>query len=146
METTRNSVKVKLGMKVMKFVESLISLEISYCPRVRISFTWTTLHSWEGDFTFLKKISVSTIKLLEWRFQAFHEVSLFEQLTGKSPCPHNKIFIRGASLGASHKLRDKNAIGRRRWNITTHGTEILGCGNWNHLVCHKKLRAITSKV
>ena len=35
-------------------------------------------HSWEGYFILLNKIPVSTIKLPEWRFQAFHEVSLFE--------------------------------------------------------------------
>ena len=35
-------------------------------------------HSWEEDFILLNKIPVSTIKIPEWRFQAFHEVSLFE--------------------------------------------------------------------
>ena len=44
---------------------------------------------------------------------------LFEKLTGKSPGPQKKGSIRGASPGVSYKLRNKNAIGRRRWNITT---------------------------
>ena len=38
----------------------------------------------------------------------------------------------------SYKLRDKNFIGRRRWNINYYyysETESLWCGNWNHLVC-----------
>ena len=67
----------------------------------------------------LNKIPVSTIKLPERRFQAFHEVSLFEKLTRKSPGPQNKTFIRGASPGVAYKFRNKNAIGWRRWNITT---------------------------
>ena len=74
-------------------------------------------HSWEGYFILLNKFPVSTIKLPEWRFQAFCEVSLFQKLTGKSPGPQNKTFIRGASPGVSYKLRDKNTIGWRRWNI-----------------------------
>ena len=58
----------------------------------------------------LSKIPVSTIN--ERRFQAFHEVSLFEYFTGKSSVPQNKTFIRGTSPGVSYKLRDENAIGR----------------------------------
>ena len=30
----------------------------------------------------------------------------------------------GARPGVSYKLRDKHAIGRRRWNITTHEREV----------------------
>ena len=38
METTRNSVKVKLGIKVMKLVESMISLEVTVTGWGRMSF------------------------------------------------------------------------------------------------------------
>ena len=38
--------------------------------------------------------------------------------------PQNKIFIRGVSSGVLYKLRDKNAIGRRRWNITTQERKV----------------------
>ena len=73
----------------------------------------------------MNKIPVSTIKLPEWRFQAFQKVSLFEYLTGKSPGPHNKTFIRGASPGVSYELRDKNAIGQCGWDITTQEWEVF---------------------
>ena len=98
METTYNSVKVKLGIKVIKLVESLISWEVTGdlgdygCLRscqidcvdvsevlcVPFKKIYVILHSWEGYFILLNKIPVSTIKLPEWRFQAFHKVSLFE--------------------------------------------------------------------
>ena len=65
------------------------------------------LHSWERYFILLNNIPVSTIKLPEWRFQAFREVSLFELLTEKSSGPQNKTSIRGASPGVSYKLREK---------------------------------------
>ena len=42
----------------------------------------------------------------------------------KSPGPQNKTFIRRASPGVSYKLRDKNAVCRRRWNITTQERKI----------------------
>ena len=32
--------------------------------------------------------------------------------------------MRGASPGVSYKLRDKNAFGRRKWNITTQGRNV----------------------
>ena len=56
--------------------------------------------------------------------QAFHEVSLFEQLTGKSLGPQNKTFIRGASPGVSQKLRYKNAVSRRSCNIITEERKV----------------------
>ena len=36
----------------------------------------------------------------------------------------NNTFIRVASPGVSYKLRDKNAIGRRRWNISSQELKI----------------------
>ena len=78
-----------------------------------------------GDFILLNKIPVSTIKLPKGRFQACHEVSLFVLLTGKSSGTQNKTPIRGASPpGVSYQLRDENAIGRRRWNITTQERKV----------------------
>ena len=41
-----------------------------------------------------------------------------------SPGPQNNTFIRGASPGVSYKSRDKHAIGRRRWNITTQERKV----------------------
>ena len=38
--------------------------------------------------------------------------------------PQNKTFIRGARPGISYKLRDKNATGRRRWNIYTQERKV----------------------
>ena len=64
--------------------------------RVRMS---CNIHERKRIQFLLNKISVSTIKLPEWRFKAFHEVSLFEWLTGKSPDPQNKTFIRETSPG-----------------------------------------------
>ena len=68
--------------------------------------------------------TVSTIKLSQWRFQAFLGVSLFEKLIGKSRRHQNYTSIRGASPGISHKLRDKDAIGGRSWNIATQERKI----------------------
>ena len=67
----------------------------------------------------MNKVPVSNRKLPERRFKAFHEVSLFLGLTGKSPGLLNKTFIRGASPVHRISLEIKKAmIGRRRWNIT----------------------------
>ena len=70
------------------------------------------------------KIPVSTIKLPQWRFQAFHDVSLFEKLIWKSRRPQNKTSIRGASPGISYKLWKKEAIGGRGWNTGTQERNI----------------------
>ena len=45
------------------------------------------------------------------------------KITGKSPDPQNETIIREASVGVSYKFRNKNTIGRRRWNITTQEME-----------------------
>ena len=42
----------------------------------------------------------------------------------KSRRLQNKTFMRGSSPSVSYKLRDKNTIGRRRWNITTQERKI----------------------
>ena len=68
--------------------------------------------------------SLSTIKLPQWRFQALLDVSLVEKLIWKSRRPQNKASIRGASPGISYKLRNKDAIGGRGWNIATQGRKI----------------------
>ena len=39
METTRNSVKVKVGIKVMKFVESLICWEVTVGENIKAKYT-----------------------------------------------------------------------------------------------------------
>ena len=47
METTRNSVKVKLGIKVMKLVENLINLEVTGTgqgPECHLTFVRGGLH------------------------------------------------------------------------------------------------------
>ena len=81
-------------------------------------------HLWEGNFILFDKIPVSTIKLPQWRFQAFLDVSLFEKLIWKSRRPQDKTSIRGASPGISYKLRNKVAIGGRGWNIATQERKI----------------------
>ena len=79
----------------------------------------------EGEkFILFDKIPVSTIKLPQWRFQAFLDVSLFEKLIWKSRHPQDKTSIRGASPGISYKLRNKDAIGGRGWNIATQERKI----------------------
>ena len=70
------------------------------------------------------KIPVSTIKLLQWRFQAFLDVSLFERLIWKSCSPQDKTSIRWASPGISYKLRNKDAICGQGWNIATQERKI----------------------
>ena len=43
----------------------------------------------------------------------------------KVPVPQNKIFIRGATPSVLYTLGDnKNAVGRRRWNITTQERKV----------------------
>ena len=60
-------------------------------------------HSWERNFVLFYKIPVSTmIKLLQWRFQAFLDVSLFEKLIWKSCRPQSKTFIQRATPGISY--------------------------------------------
>ena len=70
METTRSSRKVKIGIKVMKYGTILMGMEV-------------TVAGWGSECYFtcilLSKIPLSTIKLPTWRFQAFNEVSLFEE-------------------------------------------------------------------
>ena len=70
------------------------------------------------------KIPVPTIELPKRRFQTFLDISLPEKLIGKSHRPQNKTFIRGASPGVSDKLRDKNAIGGRRWDVATQERKV----------------------
>ena len=70
------------------------------------------------------KIPVSTIKLPQWRFEAFLDVSLFEKLIWKSRRPQDKTSIRWASPGKPYKLRNKDAIGGRGWNIATQERKI----------------------
>ena len=81
-------------------------------------------HLWEGNFILFDKIPVSTIKLPQWRFQAFLDVSLFEKLIWKSRRPQDKTSIRGASPGIPYKLRNEDAIGGRGWNIATQERNI----------------------
>ena len=51
METTRNSVKVKVGIKVMKLVESLIGWEVTVGQgsECHLTFVRGTLHIAESD-------------------------------------------------------------------------------------------------
>ena len=72
METTHYSVMVKVGIKVMKLVESLCEKSLLIKDQNVIQ------HSWEGYLILLNKIPISTIKRPEWRIQAFHEISLFD--------------------------------------------------------------------
>ena len=45
-------------------------------------------------------------------------------LLWKSSDFRNKTFIQDVNQGVSNKLRDKNAIGRRRWDITTQERKV----------------------
>ena len=65
MVTTRNPVKVKLGIKVMKLEESLIGWDVT----VTGQGSGCHLKLVRGGFILLNKIPVSTIKLPEGRFQ-----------------------------------------------------------------------------
>ena len=76
-------------------------------------------HSWERKFVLFDEIPLSNIKLFQWRYQAFFDVSQFEKLIWKSCRPQIKTSIRGASPGISYKLRNKDAIGWRGSNIAT---------------------------
>ena len=116
METTQNSIKGRHRYKVwsvggchciwsghrMSF--NICERETSYCLiRSRIDHkTWNP----------------------QWRFQAFLGVSLFEKLIWKSRRPQDKTSIRGASPGIPYKLRNKDAIGGRGWNIATQERKI----------------------
>ena len=79
---------------------------------------------WEGNSILFDKIPVSTIKLPQWRFQAFLDVSLFEKLIWKSCRPQDRTSIRVGSPGIPYKLRNKDAIGSRGWNIATQERKI----------------------
>ena len=104
-------------------VQSLISRGLSlYMYMVRSQNV--ILHLWEGNFILFDKIPVSTIKLAQWRFQAFLGVSLFEKLIWKSRRPQDKTSIRGGSPGIPYKLRNKDAIGGWGWNIATQERKI----------------------
>ena len=73
METTRYSVKVKLSIRVMKLVESLIGFEVSvtgqgskcHLTLVRGKIEKVPRGIQEGDFILLDQISAATIKLPE---------------------------------------------------------------------------------
>ena len=109
METTQNSVKGRVRYKVWS---------VGGCHCIwsghRMSFNIC-----EREISYCDKIPVSTIKLPQWRFQAFLDVSLFEKLIWNSCRPQDKTSIRGASPGIPYKLRNKDAIGGRGWNIAT---------------------------
>ena len=64
------------------------------------------------------------------------DVFLFEKLIWKSRRPQDKTSIRGASPGIPYKLRNKDAIGGRRWNIATLERKICDVEIDVH-VCHK---------
>ena len=66
-------------------------------------------------------------------------VFLLEKLIWKSCRPQNKTLIRGASLGKSCKLRDKEAICSICGRSSTTGK--CWYGNWNRHVCHKQKRS-----
>ena len=74
-ETSRDSVKVNFGVTVIKWSKVWSVGKSLQLVKLQNGIK----HSWEGDFfLFLNKIIVSTIKFPEWRFQAFHDVSLFK--------------------------------------------------------------------
>ena len=81
-------------------------------------------HLREGNFILPNKIPASTKKLPQWRFQAFPDVSPPEKPIWKSRRPQDKTSTRGASPGISYKLRNKDAIGGRGWNIATQERKI----------------------
>ena len=62
---------------------------------------------------------------------------LSEELKWKSRRHQNKTFIRGTSPGIPYELRDKNAIGWRRWHIATQEWEVCDMESWNRHVCRK---------
>ena len=103
--------------------------------RIVIVFCETIEHSWERNFIFFYKVPVSTITLLQWRFQAFVVVLSFlfeKKLIWKACRPQNKTFIQEARRDISYKRWDKDAIGGRSWytaspnrNICDMGIEIV---------------------
>ena len=62
METSRTSVNVKLGIKVMNLVEILIALEVVVTGQSQNII----YHSWEGYFILLHLNPVSIIEFPEW--------------------------------------------------------------------------------
>ena len=115
METTQNSVKGRVRYKVWSVggchcIWSGHRMSFNICER--------------ENFILFDKIPVSIIKLPQWRFQAFLDVSLFEKLIWKSRRPQDKTSIRRASPGIPYKLRNKDAIGGRGWNIATQERKI----------------------
>ena len=120
METIRNSVKVIIGNKVIQLVESLIGWEVT------VTDQWSECHLTfvEGDFILLHKVPIFIIKLPEWRFQSFHEVSLFGVAYYKVAFLRIKHWwIRGASPGVSYKLKGKSHR-PAKMEIYYPGTEI----------------------
>ena len=100
---------------------NVLSIEgVTVCghnPECRVTFG-------RGGLILFSKIPVPTIELPQRRFQTFLDISLPEKLIGKSLCPQNKTFIRGASPGVSDELWDKNTIGRRRWDVATQERKV----------------------
>ena len=119
METTHNSVKVKLGIKVMKLAESLIGREVTVGQgsECHLTFVRGLLHIAQQDPRIDHKTSWMTISSVPQGIPVW--VAYW-----KSPGPQNKTFIRGASPGVSYKLRDKHAVGRRWRNITTQERKV----------------------
>ena len=72
---------------------------------VCIIICFLILYLCEVNFIWFDKIPVSTIKLPQWRFQAFLDVFLFEKLIWKSRRPQDKTSIRGASPGLNIDAR-----------------------------------------
>ena len=91
----------------------------------------------EGHFMLFDKIPVSTIKLPQWQFQAFFDVSWFEKLIWKSRRLQNKTSRREGSQGISYKLQNKRRHSRGEVEILLTRKGKLGCGNWNRHVSHK---------
>ena len=114
METTHNSVKVKVGIKGMNLVKCLM-FEAHCWSRVGMPFI---IRERKTSYCWIRS-AFRPLNFLNDDFKRSKGYCLFAKLTGKSPGPQNKTFIRGASPDVLYKLRDKNAIGWRRWNITT---------------------------
>ena len=106
METSQNPVKCRVRYNVWSvggchFLWSGHRMSFNICER-------------ETSILF-DKIPVSTIKLPQWWFQAFLDVSLFAKLTciWKSRRPQDKTSIQGAIPGILYKLRNNDTIGGR---------------------------------
>ena len=92
-------------------------------------------HSGEGDFTWMNKNPVMTIKLPQWRIQTLNRIFRFANSFGSQN--YAQVFIRRSSNGISYKLLNKNSKDEWRWNIATQKRKV--CNVEIEIVNDKKM-------